>query len=364
MKDHTRNKTVLLTGGAGFIGSHTATVLLDRGYDVVLLDNFSNSKRDVPTRIEKITGKPCPCEEADLLHSGEAEAAFKKHDIGSVIHFAGLKAVGESVEKPLEYYENNLLSTINLLGSMRTAGVKNLIFSSSATVYKHDNPVPYYENFPLGAANPYGWTKVMIERIIMDTAATDFTFSAALLRYFNPIGAHQSGLIGEDPQGIPNNLLPYIAKVATGELPEVRIFGDNYDTPDGTGVRDYIHIMDLAEGHLLAMEYLRKKRSHEGDFIDIGESASGAAHEGANVHAFNLGTGKGTSVREIISAFERACGRELPKSVYPRRAGDLAIVYANTDLAERELGFKARLGIDEMCADAWRWQRHCAKLPE
>jgi UDP-glucose 4-epimerase len=337
MKD---NKTILLTGGAGFIGSHTAVALMDRGYDVVLLDNFSNSKRDVPGRIERIAGKPCPCEEADLLSHSAAANVFKKYAIGAVIHFAGFKAVGESVEKPLEYYENNLIGTIGLLAAMRAAEVKDIIFSSSATVYRPDNPVPYYEDFPLGATNPYGWTKVMIERIITDTAASDPSWSAALLRYFNPIGAHGSGLIGEDPQGIPNNLLPYVSKVAVGELPEIRVFGDDYDTPDGTGVRDYIHVMDLAEGHLLAMEYLNERRSSE---------------SGAGAHAFNLGTGKGTSVLEIISAYEKACGKALPKSIGPRRAGDLAAVYANTDLAERELGFKARRGIDEMCADSWRW---------
>jgi UDP-glucose 4-epimerase len=300
--------------------------------------------------------------EADLTDEAAVAAVFGAYDFGAVIHFAGFKAVGESVEKPVDYYDNNLNGTLSLLKAMRASGVRNIIFSSSATVYRQDNPVPYYESYPLGATNPYGWTKVMIERMLTDTAAADPSWSVALLRYFNPIGAHESGLIGEDPQGIPNNLLPYVSKVAAGELPEVRIFGDDYDTPDGTGVRDYIHVMDLAEGHLLAMEYLEGRRHPAGDGAAFGNLAKGAGEEqpgarGAGVHAFNLGTGKGTSVLEIIAAFERACGRELPKSVYPRRAGDLASVYANTDLAEKELGFKARRGIDEMCADTWRWQQ-------
>ncbi|MDR1496528.1 MAG: UDP-glucose 4-epimerase GalE [Clostridiales Family XIII bacterium] len=366
------NKTILLTGGAGFIGSHTAVVLLDRGYDVVLLDNFSNSKRDVPARIEKITDRSCICEEVDLTDEAAVATVFNKYDFDAVIHFAGIKSVGESVEKPLEYYDNNLTGTINLLKAMNASDVKNLIFSSSATVYRQDNPVPYYENYPLGATNPYGWTKVIIERILTDMGAVDHAWRVIMLRYFNPIGAHESGLIGEEPQGIPNNLLPYVAKVAAGDLPEIRIFGDDYDTPDGSGVRDYIHVMDLAEGHLVAMEYLRrmidrdnKKEITEKDACSVAsltENSSATDEKerrlkDLNVRAFNIGTGKGTSVKEIIAAFERACGKELSKAAYPRRPGDLATVYADTSLAEKELGFKARRGIDEMCIDSWRWQQ-------
>jgi UDP-glucose 4-epimerase len=285
---------------------------------------------------------------------------------------------------PAEYYGNNITGTIHLVEAMRDYGVKNLIFSSSATVYRSDNPVPYMEEYPLGAINPYGWTKVMIERILSDVSAADPEWRVALLRYFNPIGAHESGMIGEDPQGIPNNLLPYVARVAAGALPEIRIFGDDYDTPDGTGVRDYIHVMDLAEGHILAME----KIASDGGFLSGASGAGGAGGargeggvDGADgvhgagvvdgtggaesngvvapgdVRAWNLGTGTGTSVREIIAAFEKACGRALQKSVHPRRAGDLATVYANTDRAKKELGFTARYGIDKMCEDAWRWQQ-------
>ncbi|MDR1028517.1 MAG: UDP-glucose 4-epimerase GalE [Clostridiales Family XIII bacterium] len=328
--------SVLLTGGAGFIGSHTAVVLIESGYDVVVLDNFSNSKPSVIGRIEQITGKPCPCEEADLSDGPLVDAVFRRHDFDAVVHFAGFKAVGESVEKPREYYENNLIGTLRLIEAMTRRGVKRMIFSSSATVYRADNPVPYYEDFPLGATNPYGWTKVMIERILCDVCAADPGWGAALLRYFNPIGAHPSGRIGEDPNGIPNNLLPYVSKVAGGELPLLHIFGDDYDTPDGTGVRDYIHVMDLARGHLLALGYMRDRRG---------------------AFPFNLGTGKGYSVREVVAAFEKVCGRALPVRVDPRRPGDLPSVYANADRARKELGFTARLGLDEMCADAWRWQK-------
>jgi UDP-glucose 4-epimerase len=336
--------SVLLTGGAGFIGSHTAVALLDNGYDVVILDNFFNSKCSVIERIEKIAGRSVTLAECDLLDGEAASEVFASHpDVDTVIHFAGLKAVGESVEKPWAYYNNNLIGTLRLLEAMNAAGVSRLVFSSSATVYSPDNPVPYYEHYKLGATNPYGWTKVMIEQIIRDVCAVDRGLSASLLRYFNPIGAHESGLIGEDPQGIPNNLLPYVAKVAAGEMDEIRIFGDDYDTPDGTGVRDYIHVMDLARGHLLAMEYMQNRKG---------------------CYAFNLGTGNGTSVKEIIEAFEKACGKNLPQKVVSRRAGDMPVVYANTDLAAAELNFTAEYGIDKMCEDTWRWQQYCAGIAE
>jgi UDP-glucose 4-epimerase len=326
---------ILLTGGAGFIGSHTAVVLLERGYEVVVLDNFSNSKTSVIDRIEQIADRRCPCEEADLTDGARVDDVFRRHRFDAVIHFAGFKAVGESTEKPREYYENNLIGTLRLIEAMTRNDVRNIIFSSSATVYRADNPVPYYEDFPLGATNPYGWTKVMIERILCDVCAADARMAAALLRYFNPIGAHPSGLLGEDPNGIPNNLLPYVSKVAGGELPFIRIFGDDYDTPDGTGVRDYIHVMDLAEGHLLAMDYIRDRRG---------------------AFPFNLGTGKGYSVKEVIAAFEKVCGRTLPAEIQPRRAGDLPAVYANADRARKELGFSTRFDLDKMCEDAWNWQ--------
>jgi UDP-glucose 4-epimerase len=327
---------ILLTGGTGFIGSHTAVALLEQGYEVLLLDNFSNSKASVATRIETITGRRAPVIEADLLDRTALKQVFSANAIDAVIHFAGLKAVGESVEKPFAYYENNLIGALNLIEVMAAHKVKKLIFSSSATVYRADNPAPYFEDDPLGATNPYGWTKVMIERFLCDIAAADPAWSVALLRYFNPIGAHESGLIGEDPMGMPNNLLPYVAKVAAGELPLIHIYGDDYDTPDGTGVRDYIHVMDLADGHLKALPWLDR-------------------HQGAK--AFNLGTGKGYSVLAVLAAFEEACGRKLPRQVDPRRSGDLAVTWANADLAKKVLGFRARYDLHKMCEDTWRWQQ-------
>ncbi|MDR1808355.1 MAG: UDP-glucose 4-epimerase GalE [Propionibacteriaceae bacterium] len=325
--------TVLLTGGTGFIGSHTAVELLDAGHAVVLADNYSNSKPSVADRVTAITGQAVVAQEIDLLDRAALERVFQEHEFDAVIHFAGLKAVGESVAKPLEYYTNNLVGTLNLLQCMRARGVRRLVFSSSATVYRSDNPVPYREDYPTGATNPYGWTKVMIEQQLRDLAASEPAWSVVLLRYFNPIGAHPSGLIGEDPNGIPNNLVPFVAKVAAGVLPEVRIFGDDYDTPDGTGVRDYIHVMDLARGHRLALENIRP-----------------------GVQTYNLGTGRGSSVRDVIAAYEEACGHAIPASVAPRRPGDLASVYADPALAARELGFTTEYSLLDMCRDSWHWQ--------
>jgi UDP-glucose 4-epimerase len=326
--------TVLLTGGTGFIGSHTAVSLLETGEDVVLIDNFSNSHPSVAGRLEEISGREVNVLEVDLLDVSALERVFGAYDIDAVIHFAGFKAVGESVAKPLAYYHNNLTGTVNLLNVMAAYGVKKLIFSSSATVYRSDNPVPYREGFPVGATNPYGWTKVMIEQILRDLAAADKEWSVVLLRYFNPIGAHPSGLIGEDPEGIPNNLVPYVARVAAGLLKEVHVFGDDYDTPDGTGVRDYIHVVDLAVGHVLALAKL---------------AAPG-------VYTYNLGTGEGSSVRDVIAAYEKACGKPIPFVIDPRRPGDLPITLADPSLAERELGFKTEFGLEDMCRDSWHWQ--------
>ena len=328
-------KTILVTGGAGYIGSHTLIELINNNFEVVVIDNLANSSRESLRRIEQITGHEIPFIEADVRDQSALDDIFTTYDIDSVIHFAGLKAVGESVAKPLEYYDNNLVSTLALLEAMREHNVKQLVFSSSATVYGSPSELPLRETSTVGVGltNPYGKTKYMIEQIIQDYCAADPTFEATILRYFNPIGAHQSGQIGEDPNGIPNNLLPYVAQVAVGKLQSVGVFGDDYDTPDGTGVRDYIHVVDLARGHVAALQHMKA---------------------GANV--YNLGTGSGTSVLEIIKAFSKACGRDLPYEIKPRRAGDIAACYADCSKAERELGWRAELSIEQACADSWRWQ--------
>jgi len=328
----------------GFIGSHTAVVLIEQGYDVVIYDNLANSKASVLNRIERIAGTKPEFVFGDILDASSLARLFFDHDFYAVIHFAGLKAVGESVEQPWIYYKTNVAGSLNLYRVMVESGVKTLIYSSSATVYGPSNPLPYKESMPLSATNPYGCTKLMNEQILRDMRAADPSWAVALLRYFNPVGAHPSGLIGEDPSGIPNNLLPYVAKVASGELDCVTILGDDYDTPDGTGQRDYIHVMDLARGHVLALKY-----------IDTEFSAGG-------IRAINLGTGKATSVREMIAAFGRACGRELPSEIGSRRAGDLPATYADVSLAKELFGFETEFGIDEICADAWRWQKYALEM--
>ncbi len=327
-------KQILVTGGMGYIGSHTCVELLNAGYGVIILDDLSNSKEAVLGRIETLTGKRPKFYKSDLRDDAATDRVFAENDIDGVIHFAGYKAVGESVENPIKYYRNNIGGAMVLCEKMEKYGCRKLIFSSSATVYGLNNPIPYTEEMPTSAFNPYGQTKVMQEQLFRDVCAADEKFSAVLLRYFNPIGAHESGLLGEDPNGIPNNLFPYIAKVAVGELPMVHVFGGDYDTPDGTGVRDYIHVADLARGHVNALE-----------FAD--------AHKGAA--AINLGTGKGTSVLEIIAAFEKACGHKLPYEMGARRPGDLSAYYAGTDLAENLLGWKAEKDIDDMCRDGWKF---------
>ncbi len=326
---------VLVTGGAGYIGSHTCVHLLKAGHQVTVVDNLSNSKEEALRRVEELAGRKLTFCRTDLLDREGLRAAFAPAPADAVIHFAGLKAVGESVREPLRYYHNNVFGTINLLEVMAEVGVKTIVFSSSATVYGEPKNVPITEDFPLGTTNPYGRTKLMIEEILRDAHVADPAWRVALLRYFNPVGAHGSGRIGEDPLGIPNNLVPYIAQVAVGRLPEVKVFGDDYPTPDGTGVRDYIHVVDLADGHLKALEKLS---------------------EGPGVHTYNLATGRGHSVLEMVAAFERASGRDIPYRVVDRRPGDVPVTYADAGLAERELGWQAQRGIDEMCADVWRWQ--------
>ncbi len=327
---------ILVTGGAGYIGSHTCVELLNAGYEVVIVDNFYNSSPKAVDRIGEICGKKPVFYEADICDRAAMEKVFAEEKIDAVIHFAGYKAVGESVRKPVEYYSNNIAGTLVLTDVMRKAGVKNIIFSSSATVYGDPAFVPITEECPKGTCtNPYGWTKWMLEQILTDIHTSDPEWNVILLRYFNPIGAHKSGMIGEDPKGIPNNLLPYVAQVAIGKLPSIGVFGNDYDTPDGTGVRDYIHVVDLADGHVKA---LRK------------------FEENAGVSVYNLGTGNGYSVLQVIAAFEKACGRKLPYEIKPRRAGDIATCYCDPSKAARELGWHAKYGIDEMCADSWKWQ--------
>ena len=326
---------VLVTGGAGYIGSHACVELLDAGHDVVVVDNLVNSKEEALRRVQELTGKTLAFHHVDLLDREGLAAVFAAHAIDAVIHFAGLKAVGESVALPLRYYHNNITGTLNLLEEMRAHGVTTLVFSSSATVYGEPETVPITEEFPLSATNPYGWTKFMIEQILRDLAVAEPEWRIALLRYFNPVGAHASGRIGEDPNGIPNNLFPYITQVAVGKRARLNVYGGDYPTPDGTGVRDYIHVVDLAIGHLKALEYLG--------------GTTGA-------HAFNLGTGRGYSVLEIIVAFEQASGRKLPYAIVERRPGDVPISFANSEKAAKELGWGADKDIARMCADAWRWQ--------
>ena len=327
---------ILVTGGAGFIGSHTCVELLNEGHEVVVLDNLSNSSRKALDRVQEITGKSLTFYEIDMLDRPAVRELLDKEPIDAVIHFAGLKAVGESVEKPLEYYWNNIAGTLTLCDEMRAHGVKNIIFSSSSTVYGDPAEIPITENCPKGVCtNPYGWTKHMQEQILTDFHTADPEWNVVLLRYFNPIGAHASGLIGEDPKGIPNNLVPYVAKVAIGKLPEVGVFGNDYDTPDGTGVRDYIHVVDLARGHVKALAKVAP---------------------GSGVSIYNLGTGNGYSVLDVIRAFGEACGKEIPYSIKPRRAGDIAINYADPTKAKEELGWVAEYGLAEMCRDSWNWQ--------
>ncbi len=326
---------ILVTGGAGYIGSHTVLDLLQAGYEVVIVDNLFNAKEEAVRRVEEIAGRRVEFHQVDLLDRAALERVFSGTQIDAVIHFAGLKAVGESVKIPLRYYHNNLTGTFLLCEAMAAAGCFNLVFSSSATVYGDPASVPIRENFPLSATNPYGRTKLFLEQILRDVHTGDPRFQIALLRYFNPVGAHPSGRIGEDPNGIPNNLLPYIAQVAVGKLSELSVYGNDYPTPDGTGVRDYIHVLDLAAGHVRALEKLASK---------------------PGVFACNLGTGRGYSVLEMIAAFEKASGKRIPFRFAPRRPGDIAACYADPALAETELRWKALRGIDEMCADTWRWQ--------
>ena len=330
-------KNILVTGGAGFIGSHTCVELLSAGYNVIVVDNLSNSKEAALERVQEITSKNLMFYKADILDFDALDTIFHSEPIEAVIHFAGLKAVGESTQRPLDYYRNNVSGTLNLLRVMTKHGVNRLVFSSSATVYGNPKQVPITEDFPLSAVNPYGRTKLMIEEILRDLFHSDPNWRTVILRYFNPVGAHKSGRIGEDPQGVPNNLMPFIAQVAVGKLNVLSVFGHDYPTIDGTGVRDYIHVVDLARGHLSA---LNKINQQSGCFI------------------YNLGTGKGFSVLQVVKAFEKACGREIPFQLCERRPGDAAICYADPTLAQKELGWKAEYSLEQMCSDMWRWQSH------
>ena len=326
---------ILVTGGAGYIGSHTCVELLNSGHQVIVVDNLSNSKIESIKRVEEITSKSIEFHEIDILDKQQLNDVFKKHNIGVVIHFAGLKAVGESVEKPLEYYQNNVSGTLSLIEVMREHNIKDIVFSSSATVYGDPKSVPITEDFPLQATNPYGRTKLMIEEILGDVYHSDNNWNIVLLRYFNPVGAHLSGRIGEDPQGIPNNLMPFVSQVAVGKREKLNIFGNDYPTKDGTGVRDYIHVVDLAIGHVRSLKMIK---------------------ENAGLKIYNLGTGKGYSVLEVIKAFEKASNKSIPYKIVGRRSGDIAECYADPSLAEKELNWKAKRTIEEMCVDSWNWQ--------
>ena len=328
---------ILLTGGAGYIGSHAAVVLTEAGHQVVILDNFCNSQRSVLERLAKILGKAVPCVEGDVRDTALIKKTLKDYQIDAVMHFAGLKAVGESVQNPIDYFDNNVGGTISLLQAMRATNIKTLVFSSSATVYGAPQYLPLDENHPTQATNPYGRSKLHIEEMLADVVASDASWYIACLRYFNPVGAHESGLIGEDPNGMPNNLMPYIAQVALGELPHLNVYGNDYDTPDGTGVRDYIHVMDLAEGHLAALSFIKQQ-------------------SGLNI--FNLGTGKGSSVLEMAKAFEEVSGKSIPLKVTARRNGDVATCYAKVDKANADLSWKATRTLQEMCASTWNSQKN------
>lgn len=331
------HKNILVTGGAGYIGSHTCVELLNAGYAVTVFDNYCNSKPEALDRVERITGKPLTRVQGDVRDRAALEAALRASGANAVIHFAGLKAVGESGEKPLDYYDNNVVGSLCLLQAMQASGVKSMVFSSSATVYGAPQFLPYTEDHPFAPTNPYGRTKLMVEDILRDAFASDPSWHFSILRYFNPVGAHASGLIGEDPQGVPNNLMPFVAQVAVGRREFLSVFGDDYDTPDGTGVRDYIHVTDLAEGHVQALQWM-------------------ARAEQGHCKAFNLGAGIGYSVLELVRAFEAASGKPVPYRVQARRAGDLAGFHANADVARQVLGWHATRSLQTMCADTWRWQ--------